>query len=613
MNGKTHNPKDELQAAIENLEEFANQNKFSPVPIVLNLDVKNNQIVSCPKSRLQKKIDITRHFISGLFSTTKQDPKRLEVQKTLLHSIEFLKTHYRLIEKLKQGSDADQELASWALKAINRYNALIQKQKEKPRTLSSRAARFVYKQSGLTIDEELTNHPIIFPYFFSAQFSSLSGQQDATTEKVASLFYPLPREVNNSEPTKNEVEALHMKAVTLLRSPDFPPSLRTASKTWLKESPVIATVSKAFFTGEDADASIVSLKQTISPFPGEVITVQGSFKRDAKSHVPSVPIPNSFHVSTKAFQTGFPHSLQHTGWALADELIPSTPLRLNDLPLFQELYHKKATLAKELLPTGSLNENAKSILKLKKRIFDENCQDFLSMHERLFNGIVRSAQDPQVTTQYAEPIIRQFYEKLKSHQKPFEHLSHVHHIINELFIKAPYQALQETWIEGKLPPTSPTDPKEYYFASLNLLEKEILKVIDDLKQNTEEPAAQISSTELDYLLCIGTLIGSASKAIILQQFSETIGFPPPLLSNFEKKIQTCVFKHELAFTEEMSLDPNAPETKETLERLTRKHLKEEYNLFKMDSSEYFHDLSVKISNELEIYYNARYYRSTQKH
>lgn len=604
MNEKSNsNPKDELQLAIENLEEFANQNENSSIPIVLNLDVQNNHIISSEKSKLQEKIDLSCRFISGLFSSSKPDIKRLEVQKTLLQSIEFLKTHYRLIEKLKHGTESDQELASWALKAINRYNDLIQKSKTKPKNLTSRVARFVYEQSGVTVDEELTNHPIVLPRFFSVQFSSTSSPQIATTQKVASLFGPIPDKNTPSIPTKHEVDALHMKAITLLRNHDFPVSLRTTLKSYLNESPINATICEPAANSESSDMSIVSLEQTINPFPGEVITLQGLFKRDTKSRVPSVPIPDSFHVSTKAFQTGFPHPLQHTGWSLADQFIPASALRLSDLPLFEKVYLQKTLTAQELLPEGKFNDKAKQILKIKKRIFEENCQEFLIQHELIFKALVQAAQDPDLTYAYAEPIITCFYEKLKTHPKPFEHISHIHHLINELFIAGPYNFLQEAWINGDLKAENIGDAKDNYFSALNILEREMIKIKDDLLQQKLE-----TKEELDYLLTVGSLIAIAGKAIILQQLSETMGYPPPLLNNFEKKIQTCTFKHQLAFFEELSLDPQDPEIKSRLEEMTRKQLREEYVLFRAESSESFDDLPVKISNELEVYYNSRFYR-----
>ncbi len=608
---KQGTPLEDLQAAIENLETFAKLNEGESVPNILDLEVHNDQIIKHPKSKLLKSIDLTYRFFSKFVGPADKrfKEKRAKVQQTLLNSIEFLKNHYRLIGKLQQGSTTDQELASSALKAINRYNTLVQALKENPKNLRKRAARFVYEQTGVSVDKELGEHLILLPHSYSIQIGTHSEDQQSTLLKIALLTAPMKHTALCSEASKQEIDALHMKAITLLKNPGFPSSLRTALGALLKETPVRAVMAAAASIPAAGDsAEIILLQQTVSPIPGEEITVQGSFKRNSGLHVPSVPIPNSFQVSTKAFQTGFPHPLQHTGWSLANELIPECPSRLSMLPIFQEVYEKKLLFAKELLPGGQLNDRAKQILKIKKQIIENDSKYYLARYEDLMRAILQAASHAVVTEEAAFPKLERFFNHLQIQAKPLEYFSHTCHLMNAVFLSFPFDRFHELYMDNKQHRFA-KESKALYQQCLDILEAGCQEALQEcgrqLENNIGEEAA------IEFVVSMGTILGDAGKKVILQYISEKLGFSPPLLTNFERIVQICAFKHLLAFQKELLMPASSDmELEGALEKSLKKNLHEEIQLF--NSAIIESDLAVKISNELEMYYNSRYFYLIQQ-
>ena len=85
---------DKLRTAIKNLASFANQ-EGTIVPHVQDFEVDNEQLVNASKSPLKKNIDLICQFIGSAFSSKirkEQNIKRKKIQKTLLNSIDLVKT-----------------------------------------------------------------------------------------------------------------------------------------------------------------------------------------------------------------------------------------------------------------------------------------------------------------------------------------------------------------------------------------------------------------------------------------------------------------------------------------------------------------------------------------
>ena len=540
---EVRDPLGTLHEAIRNLVNFADENENAHVANVRNLDIEDGQVVVSEQSHIESTIDLTRNFIKGIFTKgISKNIKKEKVQRKLLESIQFLKTHYRIIHKLKKGSNEEKRLANWALDSIQRYNKLIHKSKETPQSLKERVANFVYRQSGLTIDEELKSNTIDIPHEYSMVLVSESdtGSKEkpsskSTSEKVSSLLPKLS--IKKLKPTRPEIDILRMKSLSLAKNnPNFPASLKKTLRTMVWDTPVEITPHSAETTGE----SLVHLEQTFQPLPGEVIKVIGTFKRDSKSHVPSVPIPHSFYLSTHAFQTGFPSPLQHTGITFSEQLIPDNPLRLDLLPHFQKLFKDKQRFAEDLLPEGKYNERAKLLLHLKSTIFNELRNEILKLHQRLMHAFIDSAELTETHSENCHHTIDEFFVYLKTTQSPLENLAEIHALINEIFIQNPFEALYEKRIDISSEAFEKMEYKEKLLTCLEDIEDSISVSAGDI-QDLVKQMGDDSSWQIQYVLEIGKVLGSAAKSLFLQQFSEKIGFPPPLLNEFDTESTDVYF------------------------------------------------------------------------
>lgn len=602
---------DPLEEAILNLEQFTQQNESEAFPHVQNLTVKDKSLLPEKKSSLEKTMDLFAAVSSSV--RQKHNEKRLQVQNTLMESIDFLKSHYRIINKRKHGTKEEQEWARWAQQTINRYNALLTRSKQAHHSLHERIIQFFYEQSGLSLDKEVTNNKIEIPHEFTVQFDSSKDRsgaatlkpQEQTLGKINTLLqHANVATVNPSLPTQEEKDAFHMKSIVLAAKSDLPVSLRQYMNAMMRETPIQTNISKP--TEEGAD--IVSLNQTLSPLPGEKIVIKGAFKRDSKSHVLSVPIPESFHVSTKATQTGSPHPSQHTGWALPDVLFPECPHRLDQLPLFTKIYEQKKRIAANLLPSGSMNELAKQLLKLRKRVFELNLKEFLDLHRKLSLSILAASVELEGSIHEAAiEEVDHFYQVLESSPLPFEMMTRTYQELNKLFLEMPYENILHEWSEKRNARLKNMDSKALYHACVQIFDESIEKTMEDIgKQIDKTPSEAIEDKYmLKYMQEMGPILGKASRAVMLQQLSEKIGFAPPLLNIFEQKLQLCAYLQLMAFHEELQ-DPKVL-TEEGLKKKIEKHLKEEIQLFQSESCEQVAAELTEVVNELEFYYNARHF------
>ncbi len=359
-------------------------------------------------------------------------------------------------------------------------------------------------------------------------------------------------------------------------------------------------------TEGDASTSVISMVQMLTPFPGEVITVQGQFKRSDERAVSSVPDPSSFRVSTIVTQTGFPHPSQYTGWALSNSLIPDHPLRMDLLNRFQGIQNIKKQIASDLLPEKRLNLKAKELLKLKKRAFDQQGEELVNLHYQLSSQIISSAPYGGLDEKQVAKRLKSFYSHLENHPSPFDFLSQTHHLINKFFIEFPYEKLHQEWQDKQNPNLHQGEPKKRYQASSNILHNALSHAFDEISSQLSQPQTKIEKATLKFVLLQGQVLGEAAVSLYLQHFSEKIGFAPPLLKNFEQNVQTCCFRQVLVFQKELEMDLLKPEntTFELLQKNFHRLIKEDIAIFKKEET--FDEPSAKISHELERYYNSRY-------
>lgn len=219
-------------------------------------------------------------------------------------------------------------------------------------------------------------------------------------------------------PSKQELDAFRMKAITLLKHHDVRFTSLAEQLHMMREVPIVTLDNPALAE------RIIAMQQTISPFPGETIELKGSFMRDLQSRCHSIPIPESFHISAYSQQTGFPHPSQHHGWALSPMLLPEG----------HALSGKMQEIANELMPKGVLNIKAKEMLKIKQQCFQMHLHDFLELHQQLNNGLLKAAKLDKID---GKELLDRFFANLKKENNPYMRMSMTHwQIVLHSFEKA---------------------------------------------------------------------------------------------------------------------------------------------------------------------------------
>lgn len=589
-----------LQVAVANLEKFTHKNVMNPIVNAADLTVKEGNLIAKTSSPLKKTIEMARCFIAATFSEkarAKYKENEIQVRETLLKAIDTVKRNHLIIEKLKEGTLEEQRFAASAIATIERYNTVLDNTGIRKAHWSKRIAGFFYKFSGLSVDEEFKRHRIELPPAISQQCNF--SQQDLDNNrnfdcKISQAFHAnvtsmshqrlsLESAAEHTDPIlKQETDAIRIKANTLIRQHGICFQSIAEALTCVRNAPIQAVL--------DTQLATSTLYLTLNVIPGMVIKVKGSFKRGMQPSMPSCPISDSFRLAWKSIQTGFPHPSQYTGWALADSLIPSYPHHLDLLPSLEPLYRRKQEAALTLLPGEKLFEPAKHLLRLKAQVF-ENAQEWIHLHKALSIAIIEAAPPDRVPKNSME-VIATFYIHLEQQESPLNYLIDMHQLINERAILAPHAALQEKWLN-----------EQENFSEATSYES----LTEERKQAVE---SSLPAWSLEFVNCFIDILGPSSQAILLQHLSETFRTAPPMLNDFEYKLQTAALKQLGTFLEELDMNLQAMPHAEALEfvRMRMRNLMaSDVALFKTPSIDDLDPIYGQIAQELEIYFNSRFY------
>ena len=391
---KSKDPTSDLQAAVEKLDAFTQQGN------------------AAANVSLQKTMDLMRAFFVATFSEKKREEQaqeRLEKNAELQHAIDILKSHYLLIDKLKTGTPQQQKLAASALTAIERYNAFVDLAKKKPTSLGERFASFLAEHGNNVRVENLAKihmpHQATLEMKFSDSgkkcFSSriLSPYVAASSQKIGHLTQQMvpmtPLAVQpNGYLSKQAVELFQMKAIALVEKHGI-----------LSHVDARHAVRKASLNVSiDCNHSeICQAACALTPFPGQAISIKGTFAKNPRTQEYTYPRSDSFILMFTSTQTGFPHPLQHTGWALPD-VLPIYPHRLEELPFYQLLYRHKHEIGSALDPEGPLLIKAKEILRLKRQAFDYAKDHLLERHKKLLHSLIAASKCKTRNDYYCRPF-----------------------------------------------------------------------------------------------------------------------------------------------------------------------------------------------------------------
>lgn len=614
-----------FHTAINNLENFNRLNESTAVPNILHLDVQNQVINGKSSSALKRTFHFFQSYIKSLFSShlrNQQKQKNTQIREELLRSVMTIKKHHLILDKFRQGSEEQQKLAFFAQNVIVRYNEVIKQAKKNHPSLSNHLIQFFYKRLGIEINEELKNNtidlptPVVIqsesPRYQDKKFSQVLSESHsiASCQKISALANLLPNDVKPSHYTltQHEMDAFYMKAITMIRNHAIPMTSIREALNFVKTHPIVVTLDTTSPIEGFSVSKTVLLSQKLTLFPGEEIEVDGLFKRDSQSAVISAPISDSFQLSSKSIQNGFPHPSQHHGWALTDLLIPACPLRIDRLPLLQALLGKKKQIAINLLPQGELIGKAKQLLKLKRYVFDHNCQKFLEMHQTLNHLMAEHVYRNACTVKTLEPI-NSYFKQLQEQSSPFDSLSQTIQLINVHFIEVPLKRLEEAWLEGTNPELR-GNPQTRLTGAQTILNQEIERAEQDFISQSNSAENIYEKVMLYYIGYMGKIISSATNPIILQQLSEKIEFPESRLDQFSRQMLLSLYSQVFSFHRELLMD--LTENAELqIEQHLKKILEADCSLFNLDNPYCDNNEEAKmLVDELERYYmqNSHYTR-----
>ena len=512
-------------------------------------------VSSSNEDSLSSSVSRTVKLVLSLF----QDDSK--PKEDVFHAVEIILRQRFYIRQLQEGTPEEKELAASFTRAIVAYNNALDE-----RIHNKGIERFLKdpqkkKPPKVTLPQDTTiqqcyperaSHDIIRNTF-------LNG-----TKGTSPIGLP------------QEITALfRMKVISLLEgSGKVSPE---EARIHIKEAPTPACTKMDNFQ--------CLLTQTLNLFPGQVVTVTGVSDIDPRTHSIKKLYPETFRLHFESTQTGFPHPSQRAGWSLAYELLPNNPQRSDLLEKTAPLFIRKNNAVTDLLAQGRFLKSAKELLVQKKKYFQQHKNELISLHRELALTITDAAPK-NLIREDAHTVISKFYETLDNHPTPYEWLSGTHYTLKELCITKPYQKLLESIIKGKSTAFGSPNAHDRYNLAKDILDLSLNEINYDGSFNEKVRA--------DYVACLGSIFGNASKNIILQYLSEDLIFSPPLLTPFEKKVQASVYQHLHDFLHELESPP------ENIGDLMKKEILLDITLFKEQSK------MLPIPEELARYFDLRY-------
>lgn len=576
---------EELQQALANLETFSQQIEKELVPNLSNLAVHGGKLVVLDTPSLKKTI---AQAYSNLISPEQNEHS--EVLITLLQSSDTIKSYFPLIQVMSEGSPDQKKFANYAKTAIERFNRTVDETSSSSWT--QRIIRFLYQKSTPAIGNRLVKIELprnAFLHTGPLKFSDGQSDQKKITstlqcppiltpalQKIAALSQAV---LPTLQMERKTYELYQMKIIAFLEKENLLSPMETRE--------LILRTPTDFKVDQEAEHATIS--QQLCPIPGQCIRVSATFQIDRRTR--SFSIFQSDNLSVDSTQTGFPHPLQHNGWALSEVLIPKCLHRPQRLVHYPELYRKQLEIAQELL--GPLSEKARYLLAMKRRTFEEYRVEFLKAHKLLTFAIADAAPQNSIPHDFSESV-DSFFAFLSASNSPYDLLAQAQEQLMEGIVKQSFTALENEWLTGTLATSE---------CSRSLLAKKMEKSFAGWNE-------RISDTEnvnnghkwiFRYCIAMGKILAVPVQQLLLQQHSEKMKVEPPELDLFSKKMQVALYLQLWEFHHELSLNLKEVDPYRHFSRL----LEDDLMLFKVTELQRLPWKSVAVANELEAYYKER--------
>lgn len=517
------NSTDILQAALDRINLFIETKKSR-----LDLD-KTGKLVVIHETFLEKTLALACYF-GRFFSKSFRDEheKKIKLLKqAILQDRDIIQSHTFLIEKLREGDCNEKKFACYAFEAIQKYNAVVSQKNVAPNDI----------YQCLLEDKEIKENQIQLPSINFVKFDSHPHDYPPykILEKLVETFRSgaLLTNCKTIESSfKNSAQLMkdtfRMKAIRLIQE-HLPHQFSDAETRYLVHQAPI-------YSQEEALDDTVHTHQKIDTGPGSFILLTGFFKKQmnaSKFIIPSLTLSLSAQYS----HSGFPYPSQYTGWSLPDSIVEASPLRIDQLPLFHLINQRKKQLLHQLLFESKMKVKAKHQVKVIHEALHHQSNIFLTLHHELQKKFLILNPSKETSIDFLD----YFYSVIKTFSFPFNHLIQLQQQFNYLFIKQPLHALVEKWFQNHSP------------LRLSSSEEKFEAITFFLDQEVNLVKTQLSDFSFDssYLFCQEALLGQPLRTIGLLYLSEKMEFIPPLLSDFEKKLQNCAFQQLIYFLNQM--------------------------------------------------------------
>ncbi len=585
---ESQDPKTLLQKAIEELDAFTHSEAS-------RLEVgENGRLVASKETHLERVVGLARCYIGPLFSDQarqKQEKKLGDIKRAILQARDIIQSHSGLIEKFKEGDEAQRKLAENALLAIQRYNNIVA-QGSSNGTIKYDV--YNYERHRLLLDQEIKGQPIQLPHAVSVKYDSHPDSHPAhkmLKELSQSLLFSHQKlntviSSTHKKTIQFMIDTFHMKAIRMMQSHLSHLNSMAEIVPLVKQTPLEID--------EESDVDLITMRQLLEVGPGFFILVTGCFKRNLSDpQFMTMPILDSFRLSFQLTHSGFPYPSQHTSWALADKWVEAYPLRADQVPLFQQIDQRKKVLTQQLLFDQVFIQKARCYAKFKRDVFDQHRDFFLPLHHQL----QKLLKQYLCNDEGQDFVLETFYNEVSRAPSAFDILVQTQQQLLDLFIKQPIKALEEEWLGAEATLLRIGTPQEKFQAACQKLEHYRLQAREALTLGNWHHA---------YLMQQGNLLGKAFQSIGLQYQSEKMGFSPPLLNDFERKLQACAFQQLLEFMDECENRLGIQDTNQMKDHLAASWMRD-LQLLSNSNVEEENSLPVAIINELEVYFNSRFY------
>ncbi|MFN4175115.1 MAG: hypothetical protein ACK4HV_08450, partial [Parachlamydiaceae bacterium] len=271
-------------------------------------------------------------------------------------------------------------------------------------------------------------------------------------------------------------------------------------------------------------------------------------------------------------------------FSLSNWIVPSTHLWIDQTPLLKPIIESKKKAAIDLLPKGAKNAKARRLYRFKKNHFDERKLEYLAFHKELSHSLIKAHP---LTDDSHHEIVTGYFNYLETLENPSDVLSKTHETLNRHFIDQPFEKIEELRF------------------SLSLDDDRVKReeAIRAYYKKVRTSSIECASPIKEYLELMGKIIGDSAEKLLTLQISEKVKIKPPVLNDFDLKIQAASIKHLLEFLDELD---NDIEQEKLIEQM-RAQIHSEIELFMSPSFEEIDPLLQELVEEIVSYYHAQFH------